>query len=110
MRTVAIKQLARHGVTLKEPEAGVAVRISLEEAEEAASAHFGGAKVRETALEWAMTSHRFPPIRCLCYAVSLEPGSLVGSEGGPGAPHMKASYLVAFVDANTGEFVFAIDD
>jgi hypothetical protein len=110
MQTVAADQLARHGVTLGIPDANATPHIGQSAAEEAAMEHFPGAKVRETILtQVTMTAH-VPTIHCLCYAVSLTPGNLVGSEGPPGSRVMKATYLVAFMDASTGAFVFGIDN
>lgn len=110
MQTVTEAQLAMHGVTLGMPATTAQPAISQAVAEQAAMAHFPGAKVRETVLtQVTMTAH-VPPIQCLCYAVSLTPGNLVGSEGPPGSPHMPATYLVAFMDASTGAFTFGINN
>lgn len=101
---VSAQTLAAGGITLSNPVASAAV--SKDAAIQAAQAQFAGAQVREAVLAQVRDDHQVPVVDKLCWAVSLVPPAGTGSAGPAGSASLPASYLVVFVDAQTGSFVF----
>jgi hypothetical protein len=102
--SVSAQTLAAGGITLSSPVASAAV--SKDAALQRAQSQFAGAQVREAVLAQVRDDHQVPVVDKLCWAVSLAPPAGTGSTGPPGSTSRPASYLVVFIDAQTGAFVF----
>jgi hypothetical protein len=106
---VSANDLESQGLTVTESASDYLPVISKDKAIE--SAGFTGIPVIDTRLVHLTKdpNHVGPNIKVDTYvwAVLLDP-SAFGSNGPAGSAARKANYAVAFVDANTGEFLFGI--
>jgi hypothetical protein len=106
LSTVSDEQLARVGIRLVKPVGGPVIGPA--RAESAAVAQFHG-KAREAVLA-TVSAPRGPLVDgCLCWVVSVLPRVRTEQVGGvQESPTLVAiEYLVVFVNARTGTFVFA---
>ncbi len=107
LETVPSQRLAAEKLELRAPSR--AANVSKSRAEFLARSYFPGSDVRESALA-AVRDPNVPVVNGrLCWVVSLSlPGGIYHPSAGPRGNTMRlpASYLLVFVDADTGDFVF----
>jgi hypothetical protein len=106
LSAVSAQTLAAGGITLSNPT--VSATVNKAAAVGVAQNQFPGAQVREAVLAQVRDDHQAPPLDRLCWIVSLVPPAGVGSVGPSGNTSSPASYLLVFIDARTGAFVFGI--
>lgn len=108
LTTISAEQLSRAEVGLSAPPAASGPLVSSQTALSAALASFPGTGVRETVLATVVDSSTTPASQCLCYAISLTPTGSI-SQGPPGSPSFgPPAFLLAVIDASTGQFRFAV--
>lgn len=106
LSSVSAATLAANGVTLNPTLSSASVSAAA--AQHTAAVGFPGSQVRETVLAQVSDPTQRPTFDRLCWAVSLTPPPGSESHGPPGSIHTPMTYLVAFIDAQTGKLQFAI--
>lgn len=115
---VPASDLAGQGITLADPGALTFAPIDQLAAVQTASRYFPASSVLHSAVVHFHFSRSQPPLDCVCWALSVyPPGGMVLSQGGPiitssglaprPSPLQPVKYVMVFVDASNGKFVFA---
>ena len=101
--------LVRDNIILTKRAPGAAAKVTADQARRAAG--FQDAGVREILLTHLLSTQNQPQIDRLVWVVNFDPPG-VELPGGPlGAPHSSTPiFMLAFVDAETGEFLFGTAD
>lgn len=106
LTTVTTQTLAASGVTLGVPE--VPATVSRDAAIQVATAALPGSQSREVVLAQVHNDHLAPVLDRLAWVVSImPPGGIYSSSARPGGQALQGSYLLVFVDAQTGAFIYA---
>lgn len=109
LTTVSAATLAANGITLQAPQAGTSPAVSESSAAATASnAVYANSSVREQVLA-SLTDTTVPGMTSrMVWAVSVMPPGGIHSVGGPaGSAQQAQSYMIVFVDATTGAFLYA---
>jgi len=106
MATVSAKSLASRGIALVLPQG--AARISRARADAAALRQFEGT-VRETVLATVVSPNGPVLDGCLCWVVSIRPANPKSFIGHGESQKPIVEYLLVFVDARTGRFVYGAE-
>jgi hypothetical protein len=107
-------QQAEMGFRLTSPPVGFPA-IDRAAAEATALDQFPFATIVEAALVEMVGSHDRPPIRCVCWAVSLAPtpgrdfAPASGPHGMGPKPPTVFGFMVVFIDASTGKYIEAAE-
>lgn len=104
---VPAQQLIDQGITLDSPQ-GTPI-VSAEAAAKAATDYWGSTGIRAEVLAQVHEPYQLPPDGCLCWAISIEPPWATVSQPGAGRDRarMLVRYFLVFVDAQTGQLLFA---
>lgn len=111
--------LALQGITLSDPGTLIFTPLGQSSTEQTATRLFSGT-VLHSALVHFHFSRSKPELDCICWAVSIQPpGGVDLAEGGqkltasgvvPASNSLQpVRYLIVFVDASTGRFIFATE-
>jgi hypothetical protein len=111
MSSISADQLAADGITLSALDARsrAAVRVDVVAAEKVALANVRqGAATKESVLARVQDS-QLPAFDHVAWVISVDGAGLIGARG-PGGFDLTPATTVLFIDAQTGDFLFGIQD